>query len=49
MSNTGSFFPRLGNLKMRKIALLLAICVLGFGAYGVLRIVSTATGPVSIF
>ena len=42
MSNTGSFFPRLRHLRMRKTALLLAICALGFGAYGALRIVSTA-------
>jgi protein-S-isoprenylcysteine O-methyltransferase Ste14 len=49
MSNTGSFFPRLGHLKMRKTALLLAMCALGFGAYGALRIVSTAAEPVSIF
>jgi protein-S-isoprenylcysteine O-methyltransferase Ste14 len=38
MSNTGSFFPRLRHLKMRKIALLLAMCALGFGAYSALRI-----------
>ena len=49
MSNTGSFFPQLGRLKMRKTALLLAMCALGFGAYGALRIVSTAAEPVSIF
>jgi protein-S-isoprenylcysteine O-methyltransferase Ste14 len=49
MSNTGSFFPQLSHLGMRKNALLLAICALGFGAYGALLIVSNAAGPVSIF